>query len=125
MPASRAATSPNSNRGSRRIVMTKKPRREQVHLAVHDLVRLIQAERVDDEEQVLGIEVDLRALPPLGAVLDRELVQRERVLEGAKLLVRGVHHVDPDAPLASRAPATISGSNGASSCSAPPDTGGT
>ena len=73
---------------------------------------------MDDEEQVLGIEVDLRALPPLGAVLDRELVQRERVLEGAKLLVRGSTTSTQTRPWRP-APATISASNGASSRSAP------
>ena len=49
---------------------------------------------------MLRVEIHLRTLPPPAAVLDRELVQTELVLQPGELVVGGVDHVDPHALLA-------------------------
>ena len=99
--SSRVPTLPKSNRRltpDRRDVQS--PAREQVHLPIDDLALLVQVDPVRDEEQVLRVEVDLRALVPPAAVLDRELVEAELGLELGELVVGGVDDVDPDALVA-------------------------
>jgi hypothetical protein len=67
-----------------------------VDLAVDQTVVRVQPKPVQHDEHVVGVELQLRTLPPPQTVLDRELVQVEARAQLLELVRRRVGHVDPE-----------------------------
>jgi hypothetical protein len=71
--------------------------RERVHLAIDEAAVVVEGEPVHHDEQIVGKELDLRALSAMLRVLDRQRMELEALLQLVELVVGRVDDIDPDA----------------------------
>ena len=79
--------------------MRKSSPDEEHHLAdVDELLVTEVADRLDDEEERVAVDLELRPLVGADGVLDRELVEVELAPDGLELLLGRLDEADPDEP---------------------------